>query len=114
VVEHHKALDLYAQEGSDPAWAPATEKTILADLKTAASAGGFDVRTVNCRTTMCVADIQFPTYGNARTGWSRLMGAPNQSRCAFEIVLDPAPSDTGTPFSTQMLYNCEKIRSGEY
>ncbi len=110
---HKQSLADYAHEGVDPVWAPQTEKSIAADLTKSGSGGVFDVKSVTCHTTSCVASLEFPTFEAARRGWRRVLATNLESRCGTEVVLDPAPRDPSQRFGTQVVFNCEGVRAGD-
>ncbi len=106
VIEEHRAmLDAHAREPLNRSWARATETTLQTDLGPVAKLKHFDITSVDCRTTTCVATLTFPNYGAANDQWSSVLTARNHAQCSTEITLEDA-ADPSQPYPMTVVYDC--------
>ena len=101
------------REGRDPEWATRTERTFAQDLSRLEPESGARVLKVDCRTTGCLATVQWDSYPAAAEGWRTLLHRPYTQNCAITLDL-PAASEapTGAQQAT-VVYQCEKARVEE-
>jgi hypothetical protein len=100
----------YNEEGSDPKWGTQAAHAIQAKLLDKASHGTFAIGDVNCKTTMCQANVSWPTYAAARKEYRRLVplaGIP----CATHISV-PEPEHPEQAYAATMVLDCEDWRAG--
>jgi hypothetical protein len=66
---------------------------------------------VDCRTTWCRADLEWPSYGAAEKGYRQALhvGVPG---CESAILLEP-PTDPSRSYRASAMYNCEAARTGD-
>ncbi|MCX4243917.1 hypothetical protein [Paraliomyxa miuraensis] len=81
-------VDLADAEPVDPSWAPAMERRIAEGLAAHAPPGATLV-SASCRTTLCVAEIEFPPSGEGgtRVNWLTALGLPR----GFFVHHEPRP-----------------------
>lgn len=98
---HQAAIERHRSESPDPSWAPRGIATVSKALTAMAPTAAFSFRKVDCRTTSCSAEIEWPTFGDARTHYTELLvGDYEDVNCARQIVVpdrvDPSLPTTAT------------------
>jgi hypothetical protein len=102
---HERALRAHAAEPVDPGWAPRTAAAFGEDLEKLRARSEARVRDVDCRSSSCVARLQWKSYQDARAHFASVLGARYQVACATEITL-PDPVDTSRPYEASVIYGC--------
>jgi len=102
--EHCKALEAHEREPVDAAWARDEAAAVGGALKDVAEKGQFATREVDCRSSTCVATVEWPSARTAQRQWKTLL-APDYGPCTVEVMLDE-PSDPAAPFQTKVVYDC--------
>lgn len=99
-------------EGSDPEWSPAAMTTFSGDLLATSTRGGFDIVSLDCRTTMCAATLQWATYADALSNYTRVLHSSYRENCAVALHV-PEPEARGAKYQAKVYFDCEQSRSGE-
>ena len=66
---------------------------------------------VDCRTTTCAIDLEWPSYDAAVQSYSKVLHADLKVNCAREVTL-PEPTDRATSYRATVMLNCEDSRTG--
>jgi len=104
---HRQAIARHEREPRNPVWASPTEQLFKDGLAKLASQGKFQVTSVDCRTTSCVAYVRVASYLDARKAWPLVLNARTDTECGTEVTLDqPQPGDSAFDFS--VVYDCSK------
>jgi hypothetical protein len=109
-ADRHRMMAAYEQQSRDTTWAPRAEAAFETDFGKLSNKG-IVVRGVECRTTACKAELQWPSYANARRDAAQLVHFPFAENCARH-TFTPPPEDPDKPYETTMLFECEMARSG--
>lgn len=110
-IRHERWRSAHAEEPRDAAWARA-KATVFSDLLgERGRAGGFTVLEVDCRTTWCRADLEWPSYPAAVNTYSQALHVLVDG-CESAVFLEP-PSDPTQRYRSSALYNCEADRLPE-
>jgi hypothetical protein len=107
---HERWVSRFDAESVDPHWSESAQADFNQDLDRLASTGGFSVQSVNCRVTMCKAELQWPSYAAARRSDGYLMTYRYTENCARHFF-HPPPDDPSAPYSATVYYDCESSRS---
>jgi hypothetical protein len=102
-------------EPVDSAWASKTEALFETDLTKVAGtpeSHGMSVVGVECRTTLCLATFEWPSFEAARSGYGGVLHASFQANCGREILLPP-PKDPAAPYRTTAVLDCTDSRANE-
>jgi hypothetical protein len=110
----HADLARHAAEGVDSKWASVAASSLTKDFVALAPAGHFKLKSVDCRTTTCVANVEFDTYGAAMRGWQQILLTPFRTGCGVEILLDEQPRDPSLPYQANSLFDCEAVRAAGF
>jgi hypothetical protein len=97
-------------ERSDPRWSPATAKALGQELSPLAQAGGFELRGVECRMTMCVADLDWPDYATAMQHEQELVQHGFAANCARFGATLPS-NDPTLHYQSKLIFDCEAWRA---
>ncbi len=83
-----KQAEQLADHQAEPrsAWGARAEREFSVDLQAIGAQAGFQVLDVDCRSSTCAAEVQFPSDSDARANW---MG-PAPSRRARSAVIPRA------------------------
>jgi hypothetical protein len=106
--QHEQLLTDHAAEVRSPAWAAKQERNVEAKLTALSETtdGAFKFRSVDCRTSTCVAKLEWPTRevakGNVK---SLLTGAPDLP-CAREIAFPPSGAEG--PYTASLYLDCRE------
>jgi hypothetical protein len=102
-------LTAHAAEARDSSWASGAELTISSTLLKLGERFGFRTGRVECRTTKCKADIEFPSQSKAIAQFSSLLHEVYEPNCTVSILLpDGAPPDS--PVAAPLRFDCEESR----
>jgi hypothetical protein len=101
-------LDHHAHQPVDRAWSTEAQASIAADMGSVASAAGFKLQDVSCKTTTCTAEIEWATREEAVKNYSKLLHVNYQRNCGREILLpDGAPAGA---YRATVLFDCADVR----
>jgi hypothetical protein len=98
-------------EPADPRWAASTASFIETDLRSLAAAGTFKLVAVDCRTQLCVAELEWPSPDTAGVEYAGLVQHPYPANCPRTMVL-PDSADPGQPVKAKLLFDCASWRAG--
>jgi hypothetical protein len=103
-------LHQHAAEPVDPTWSRATATLIEADLLGQAGGMNFRLGRVDCRTTSCTAELEWPSLGEADREYLSLVHFPYRANCSRTVLLPPLSKAEG-PLRAQMFLDCESWRA---
>jgi hypothetical protein len=106
---HKRALAEHRGAAKDPRWAPAAETSLLADVRAIADLGASNPQ-VDCRTTTCAIDLEWPSYDAAVQSYSKVLQADLKVNCVREVTL-PEPGDRAAAYRATVMLNCEETRT---
>lgn len=99
----------HAAEPFDPGWSRPTASLIEADVLKQAASMSFRLGRVDCRTTTCTAELEWPSLAEADREYLSVVHFPYQANCSRTLILPP-PSQAEGPLRAQMLLDCESWR----
>lgn len=111
-ADHDAAIARHWQEPSDPTWSSKSAASLEHDLGELARTAKFEVGRVDCRTTSCLGVIEWASYGEARSGFEKLLVQRYDVNCAREIYL-PEPNDPNARYEATVVFDCTHLRGGE-
>ena len=113
-ARHAGFLDAHNRESQDPKWSASAQHAISARLSELVSGSGGNILAVDCRTTTCVADIEWPSFDAANAGGFRKLAqqAFYEENCYRELWADFA-TDPKASYSVKLVFNCEAARAGD-
>jgi hypothetical protein len=100
-------VDAHFDQPVDRRFAEPAERSYRKELDEIAAGAGFDVRGVDCRTSSCVATVEWKNYHEAISSYGRLMFHRFSMNCGVGASL-PAPDDPSSPYAGRILFRCEQ------
>ena len=97
-------LDDHEAAAIDSQWARSVAPQFNRDLE-AIGEEAFAVADVDCRTTTCVATLDFASYGAAQASLAGVLHHPYAVNCATTFVI-PEPEDRAAAYSANVLFDC--------
>jgi hypothetical protein len=98
-------LDSVRLQPRDEVWAPAAQATLEQDLAQLAAQLKFRVGDVACRTTGCVAELEWPNGAQAQRDFKAVMSADTyRLDCHRRLLVPGAGSPSG---HAQLIVNCD-------
>jgi hypothetical protein len=101
--EHRALLARHAREPIAEAWASATAQRLRGVLQPITSGTGASLLGLDCRSSTCVARVEWRDLAAANLGWSAVLHG--DYGCAVRVTLDDA-KDPGARFQTDVLFSC--------
>jgi hypothetical protein len=77
----------------------------------AGSSHGMRVRGVDCRTTLCTATLEWPSFVDARNGFRSILHSQDRANCGREILLLDS-EDPSAPYQATAVLDCTEWRAG--
>jgi hypothetical protein len=100
----------FQSEYTDSKWSDGATKSFREDLGGARVHSRYNVVGVECKMTLCLANIRWNSYHEARKYWESLMHESFRINCGKEIFL-PAPENLDVPYQSQLYFDCTTARS---
>jgi hypothetical protein len=97
-------------EPVDPSWAKSTNSLLQADVLKQATGKSFRLNRVDCRTTLCSAELEWPSTEEADREYLSLVHFPYKANCGRTLVL-PDPASVKGALHAQLLFDCESWRA---
>lgn len=101
----------HLQESRDPRWSDRAQQALRTDFHDLEHGLGFTMVDVDCRTTSCVATIEWPTYALATQRYTGVLVNPARLNCMRESSLPP-PATPNAPYREQVIFDCTSLRAG--
>jgi hypothetical protein len=98
------------RESRDPKWSSGAEASMDRDLEAMETTVGFRARRSDCRSTLCSADLEWPSYAAARKALNEVVAARYDMNCSTVMFL-PAPDDVSTAYSSTLIRDCGSLRA---
>jgi hypothetical protein len=103
-------LQQHAAEPADPSWSRPTASLIEADVLKQAASMSVRLGRVDCRTTSCTAELEWPSLAEADREYLSLVHFPYRANCSRTVLLPP-PSNAEGPLRASMFLECESWRA---
>jgi hypothetical protein len=101
----------HAAESVDSNWAAGTNSDFRHDLSSLGEKQGFALRSLDCRTTLCVAVLEWSSYEIARE-YNDVSLFPYKHNCAITIyVPQPEHGDFKRAYQGKVLFDCSEERA---
>lgn len=104
VARHEGLVASVRNESLDEKWSSRASLAFTQDMDSiSAAAGGLRVIDVDCRTTSCVATVEWPNFEAARKGFTEVLHGRFQNNCEREVTL-PNPDDVEATLRTEIVF----------
>lgn len=103
---HQDAIDQHRAERLNREWAETTAAAYTADYSKKSDNTTYTVRNVDCRSTTCTVDFEWPSRDAAVAEWRHTIMQPTQANCGRRIVIpDAVPGESG-PIHATLIADC--------
>jgi hypothetical protein len=107
-LRHQRWRNAHGEERHDPEWSQNKATVFDGVLAERGRASGFTVLEVDCRTTWCRADLEWPSYAAALNTYSSALHVLVDG-CESAVLLETPPDPTQR-YRSSAFYNCEADR----
>lgn len=112
--ERARVLERFASEVPDTHWAPAATERLSNDLTTLADEGSpfaraaldYTVVAAECRDTMCMATLRWPSFESMRKGSEAVAMHPYAENCPLSLSLNAQPAYDDAPVEQTLILRC--------
>jgi hypothetical protein len=104
-------LRAHEAEQADPGWASETSTALTGAMEAFAASRkhGSKLHAIDCRSTSCVATMEFPSYSAAMTHFTGYVTSPFGMQCHQTAELPEQPEDATAPYTFKVLfYGCPR------
>ncbi len=110
IDDHKKLIAQHAAEPRDTAWAASEERDVHAKLVALSSAmnQAFVLRSVDCRTASCVAELEWANQDVAKAHLRSLLSGSADVQCARQIAFPP--SEGSGAYTASFYLDCTEAR----
>jgi hypothetical protein len=107
-----KSIERFENQPYDRQWAEAAETSFHKELSEAASEIGMRLESVECKSTDCMAVVEFENYEAVKQRTSKLAMQPFSVNCGLQIT-NPEPENRDAPYHVKVFFvDCEKQPAG--
>lgn len=106
---HAAAIAKHVREAVDGEWAASMVKVLTREIESEAAEGHFKLVRVDCRTTSCIAALEWPSHNDGVTANAMLVRSMLDVPCSREILLEEEGS-AKERFVATMVFECERER----
>jgi hypothetical protein len=108
-AQFQEEIAFHSQDSTDFDWAGSVETDIQGDLDDLTEETDIRVQKVECRTTSCIAVLQWPSYAEAQQTFRRFLALPHAGECGSKLILPEVESQReGDPVEATVLFQCER------
>ena len=104
---YEEILRLHRQDWRDLQWAPQVEKALSEQFSTLE--GSHSIIGIECKTTSCIVEIEWPTDSEAATGYADFLHKSTEPNCETSFLLEPTSG--GAPSRQRLHMNCVDARA---
>lgn len=95
----------YDRENVDPAWARQAQRGFSDTLQAATETRNFEVASLDCHATICVARLEWPSYGAAISGAESVLHLHYPLGCDRDAFTLP-PDDPSSRYEMELVFRC--------
>ncbi len=99
----------HERQAIDPTWASEATRSFSADFSMMTQGQAFRVRALDCKTTTCVARVEWPSYAEAAASYQFLLHHSYGMDCARNLML-PEPEDPTRAYAASLILECQNLR----
>lgn len=102
-------LDTFAKEQDEPTWSRPTEELLAADIATIGAKHAFHAKSVSCKSSLCVIELEWMSYGEAVRSLEAVAAGFYRANCPRGLILDDPDKPDGA-YSASLVFECESWR----
>jgi hypothetical protein len=103
-AQESRALEEHRSEPVDEAWSQAAQASLRLELEGLVQPADARLGNIECRSTSCVATIEWMSYGRAVATYSNMVEHRYEPNCARSAYL-PEPIDVAAPYQVQLIFS---------
>jgi hypothetical protein len=107
--QQHARMEGHSQQPIDFAWSQQATRSFASDFSELVQGQTFTLRSIDCRSTSCVAMIEWPGYDEAVGSYQVLLHHTYGMDCARSLLL-PEPEDPTRRYEAPFILDCQNIR----
>lgn len=111
IRQRDAVLSQFKSEGVDSAWSRTATASLTSDLQKLTEGRTMTIASLECRTTVCLATVHWPSYDDARKQGPDLVTFGYGVNCDRRVFALP-PDDPKAPYDATLVFECEGLRSG--
>lgn len=104
-------VDRSMSEPRDAAWASRFTRTLESKLEELRGSSHYQILKVDCRTHVCVAELGFSSFADARANLGQLVVNTQDQGCGRTGHIDPT-DDPSQPSKARILFQCDRPDEG--
>ncbi len=108
---HEEQIQRHRASPIDHGWADQAESMLREDLGKPAEGRSFHLADIECRTSSCVATLEWPSYEMAPRDAPFIAANSRKMNCAT-WVWTPHPDDPAAPYRGEVVFDCSALRAG--
>ncbi len=112
LAEHRAAVREHDAQPIDRDWSLPMARSLTSTLSRLGTTTGFRVASVDCRTTLCVADLDWEHYNAALGHYGDVLHDRSPGGCSRETILPP-PSGASGRYRAEVIFRCERSSAGQ-
>jgi hypothetical protein len=100
----------FLAEYPDRGWSAVAQRKVTTVLETIAAPAGFELEVVECRTSLCRANLRWKSYSEAMANWKTVLVTSTGMQCQNEMFVPP-PIDPSAAYSASAFFDCTDERT---
>jgi len=101
-------LDAHQRQSIHPTWSSEATRAFSADFSALTQGQPFTVRAIDCRSTSCIANVQWPSYAEAAASYQVLLHHSYAMDCMRSLLL-PDPEDPERAYEASLILECGDV-----
>jgi hypothetical protein len=112
LAQHRAAVREHDAENVDIDWARSMGQSLALTLSRLGKTSDFRVGKVDCRTTTCVAYLDWASYKASLEHYADVLHEGSRTDCSRETILPP-PSDPSSRYQAEVVFRCKRSSARE-
>lgn len=101
-------LDAHQRQPIHPTWSSEATRAFSTDFSALTQGQQFAVRSIDCRSTSCIARVEWPSYAEATTNYQVLLQHSYALDCTRSLLL-PDPEDPERAYEASLILECGNL-----
>ncbi|HEX8702473.1 MAG TPA: hypothetical protein VF815_26805 [Myxococcaceae bacterium] len=101
-------LDAHQRQPIHPTWSSDATRAFSTDFSALTRGQPFSVRSIDCRSTSCIARVEWPSYAEAAASYAVLLQHSYSMDCTRSLLL-PDPEDPERAYEASLLLECGNL-----
>jgi len=106
--QHQLRLDAHQRQPIHPTWAPEATRAFSTDFSALTQGQQLTVRSIDCRSTSCIARVEWPSYEEATANYHMLLQHSYALDCMRSLLL-PEPEEPERAYEASLILECQNL-----